>query len=54
MIKTLKEFGKDYKEYYQCEKCYIRTQGDLEDVVYDLYDLQHADINYDERIIDIW
>lgn len=54
MIKTFKEFIKDYQEYYQCKDFRIKTEEDMEDVVYNIYGLLKVDIDYENKIIEIW
>lgn len=51
---TFKEFAKHYKEFYQCNKVFIKDYSDAEDVVYDLYDTLHFDFDYERRVLELY
>lgn len=55
MIKTFKEFIKDYNEFYQTNLRVVNINShEIFDVMYDLYDSDDFDINYDEKTIEIF
>lgn len=54
MIKTFREFIKDYQDYYKVIHFRISTQDDMEYVVEDMYGLYNVDIDYEHKIIEIW
>lgn len=52
---TFKQFNKDFREYYNVKDSYtIRTHSDMEEVIYDLYNTDDFDINYDKNIIELF
>lgn len=54
IIKSFKEFIKDYQEYYNAKDFIIKTESDFEDVIYELYDKEGFDIDYEHKIIEIF
>ena len=54
MIKTFKEFSKDYYEFYNEKDIIIRTEKDFEMVVEELYSREGFDIDYENKIIEIF
>lgn len=53
-IKTFDDFITDYNHYYQCKfKELHLNDADLEEVIFDLYDTDNYEINYDEKTIEI-
>lgn len=51
---TFREFCKDYSEYYQTKEVYIATESDMQEVIWELYDTENFEINYDNKIIEIY
>ncbi len=55
MIKTFKEFIQDYNEYYQTNLLAIYTNtNELPEVMFDLYNTDDFEINYDEETIELF
>lgn len=54
MIITFKEFIKDYYKYYNEKEVIIRNNSEMQDVLYELYDTDEFEINYDERTIELF
>ena len=57
-MKTInfKEFIKDYREYYneQDKHFKIGSEEDMEDVIYDLYNVESYEVDYDRKIIELY
>lgn len=54
MIKSFKEFAKDYYKFYNTKNVVIRTESDFEIVIEELYDKERFDIDYENEIIEIF
>lgn len=57
-MKTIKfsEFREDYKKYYNENINPIRTQDELDEIIYDLYDTDELnfEIDYENKIISLY
>ena len=57
MEKTFKEFSKDYGRYYGLktgEYFRIETEDDMQEVIYDLYDTEDFEVDYENKVIFIY
>lgn len=55
MEKTFKDFCKDYREYYQVKgRFYIPTEDDMQEVIYDLYDTEDFEVDYENEVVFIY
>ena len=55
MIKTFAEFMDDYNEYYHTNFKAVRIYSqELPCVMYDLYDTDDFEIDYDKKIIELY
>lgn len=49
---TFRKFDRDFREYYGIKGNYtIRTDEDMQEVMYELYDTDKFDIDYENKII---
>ena len=53
MTITQDEFVNDYNEYYQCNFKVVKT-NDLPEVMYNLYDTDDFEIDYDKETIELY
>ena len=53
MTITFKEFIKDYCKYYNEKEVIVRDNSEMQEVLYELYDNDVFEINYDEKIIEL-
>lgn len=53
---SFKEFINDYREYYNDHnKCFsIKTEEDMEEVIYDIYSTDNFDVDYEHGIIELY
>lgn len=51
---TFKEFIKDYKAYYNCKEVFIRDEYEAEEVIYNLYNTDKFEFNYETKIIELY
>lgn len=51
---TFKEFISDYRECYNCKEVYIRGEQEAEDVMWDLYDTDSFEFDYENKIIELY
>lgn len=52
---TFKKFDRDFRDYYNIRGNYsIRTESDLQEIIYELYDTDKFEVNYEEKIIEIY
>ena len=52
---TFDKFVKDYNKYYQTKEKKIRlTNKEVEEVIWDLYDTEDFEIDYDREIINLY
>ena len=51
---TFKEFIGDYREYYDCKEVYIRDEREAEIVMWDLYDTDSFEFDYENKIIKLY
>lgn len=49
MIITFKAFIKDYRKYYNEKEVIVRNNSEMQEILYDLYDNDDFEINYDEK-----
>lgn len=56
MIKTVtfKQFKKDFRECYKCDEVNVRDQIEAEIVMWDLYDCDLFEFNYEDKTIELW
>lgn len=55
MIKTFKEFVHDYNNFYQTNLNVVKINpNEMDEVMYDLYDTDDFEVNYDEKIIELY
>lgn len=47
------DFCKDYCECYNTNTIVIRTEVDMQEVLYELYDTDVYEINYEDKIIEL-
>lgn len=48
---SFKDFSEKYKKEYNCLNISIKTQNDMSYILYDLYNTEHFDIDYDNKTI---
>ena len=48
---SFKYISEKYKKEYNCLNICIKTQNDMSDILYDLYNTEHFDIDYDNKTI---
>ena len=49
---TFEKFDKDYREFYNIKGRYsIRTESEMQEVIYDLYDTDSFEIDYDNGLL---
>lgn len=55
-IILFKKFMEDYKSYYneQNDNFEIRTEEDMQEIIYDIYDTDKFEINYENKTIEIY
>ena len=55
-IVTFKRFVKDYREYYSetNKRFNIRTEEDMEEVIYDLYSVESYEVDYENKVIELY
>ena len=53
MTITFKEFIKDYCKYYNEKEVIVRDNSEMQEVLYELYDNDVFEVNYDEKIIEL-
>lgn len=51
---TFKEFGNDFKKFYNCDKAEIRTEEEAEIIFWDLYECKEYEFDYDNKTIDLY
>jgi len=53
---SFNEFIKNYREYYNYHsKCFnIGTEEDMEEVIYDLYSIESFEIDYENKVIELY
>jgi hypothetical protein len=51
-----KDFIKDYKEYYSdnSEIFTIRTRDDMQEILYEIYNTEDFEIDYDRKLIELY
>lgn len=54
MIVNFKDFVRDFKSYYGKGAIRVGNQVDMQEVMYDLYDSDDFEIDYDNEIIEIF
>lgn len=55
MRKTFKEFDKDFRNQYNISGNYvIQTNSDMEEALYELYGAERYDIDYENRVIELF
>jgi hypothetical protein len=55
-IVSFKEFIKDYMGYYNAKNnnFSIRTNEEMQEIMYDIYDTDNFEINYDNKTIEMY
>ncbi|MBS5307747.1 hypothetical protein [Clostridium sp.] len=53
-IVTFRQFKKDFREYYKCDEVNVRDQIEAEIVMWDLYDCDLFEFNYEDKTIELW
>lgn len=53
-IISFKQFIKDYEEYYSEKITTIRTEYDMEEVIWDIYDTDKYEFDFDKKIIELY
>lgn len=51
---TFKEFGKDYRGFYKCKEVFIKTESEAEEVIYDLYETDNFEFDYENKVVELW
>ena len=51
---TFKEFTKDFKDYYKCNEAEIRNVSEAEIIMWDLYEVEDYEFDYERRIIELY
>lgn len=54
MTITFKEFIKDYCKHYNEKEVIVRDNSEMQEVLYELYDNDDFEINYDEKTIELF
>lgn len=54
MIKTFKEFARDYKKYYQISYVSIYDEDEMKEDLLCIYGTQNFEIDYENRIIELF
>lgn len=53
MIITFKQFAADYKKYYDIDYVEIKTELDAEEIIFDLYNTDKFEFDYENKTIEI-
>lgn len=53
MIITFKQFAADYKKYYDINYVEIKTELDAEEIIFDLYNTDKFEFDYENKTIEI-
>ena len=48
---TFRSFDKEYRNYYGIKGSYNIAAEDMEEVIYDLYDSDNFEVDYENKII---
>lgn len=51
---SFKQFKVDYEQYYNEKLSTIRTEFEMDEVIYDLYDTDNYEINWDNETIELY
>jgi len=51
---TFKQFVKDFKDYYECKEVFIKTESEAEEVIYDLYETDNFEFDYENKVVELW
>jgi hypothetical protein len=53
---SFNDFIKDYREYYdeRSKHISIRTEDDMQEVLFDIYDVENFEIDYENEIIELY
>jgi hypothetical protein len=51
---TFKQFISDYEEYYQEKLTTIRTESDMQEILYNIYDTDSFEMDYENKLIELY
>lgn len=51
---SFKQFCIDFKKYYNIDSVEIRTQSDMDEDVYEIYDSEDYEVDYENKIINLY
>lgn len=51
---TFKQFTIDYKEFYKEKLTTIRTELDMQEILYDIYDSDSFEVDYENKLIELY